>query len=190
MNNNGGGYRRTSPVSDMTIAACIAIALASATPAFADQVDATKSIEINVHGRVTEHCAMGQIGDMAFGDLTRPGLSAAARVQFSCNVPFDMKIQAAHGGLANVQYPQGQGPYAGTLPFTMDVAIPVRKPSSSLVGRSFSSRELMGGATLSSAGGIATEGFTLSVALGTPPREAGLLAGQYAETIVITVSPS
>jgi spore coat protein U-like protein len=174
----------------MTIAACIAIALASATPAFADQVDATKSIEINVHGRVTEHCAMGQIGDMAFGDLTRPGLSAAARVQFSCNVPFDMKIQAAHGGLANVQYPQGQGPYAGTLPFTMDVAIPVRKPSSSLVGRSFSSRELMGGATLSSAGGIATEGFTLSVALGTPPREAGLLAGQYAETIVITVSPS
>lgn len=189
MTERKGGMMRILRQGGLRLAACAAAAVI-ATPASADEIGGGKAVEINVHGRISEHCAMGPIGNMAFGDLTRPGLTAAARVQFSCNMPFDMTIQAAHGGLANVQYPQGQGPYAGTLPFTMDVAIPVRKPSSSLVGRSFSSRELMGGATLSSAGGIATEGFTLSVALGAPPREAGLLAGQYAETVIITVSPS
>lgn len=177
-------------MSHAAIGVCAAICSVIAMPASADEIVAAKSLEINVHGHVAQNCAMGQIGDMAFGDLTRPGLSAAARVQFRCNVPFDMKIQAAHGGLANVQFPQGQGPYAGTLPFTMDVAIPVRKPFASLVERSFSSRELMSGATLSSGGGIATDGLSLSVSLGPPPREAGLLAGQYSETIVVTVTPS
>ena len=72
----------------------------------------------------------------------------------------------------------------------MDVAIPVRKPSPSFVGRRLSSQELIGGATLSSSGGIATEDFQLSIVLGTASREAGLLAGQYSEMIVITVSAS
>lgn len=161
-----------------------------ASPAFADQLDPAKSIEVTVHGRVSEHCAMGQINNMAFGDLTRPGLTAATRVRFSCNVPFDMTIQAAHGGLANLQYPQGQGPYSGVLPFNLDIAIPVRKPTPSFVGRRFSSQQLMGGATLSSSGGIATEDLLLSIELGTASREAGLLAGQYSEVITVTVSAS
>lgn len=173
-----------------SIPGVIVFAILSVSPAFSEPLDSAKSIELSLHGRVGEQCAIGQIGTMAFGDITRPGLTAATRVQFLCNVPFDMKIQAAHGGLANLQYPQGQGPYAGTLPFTMTVAIPVRKPSPSLIGRNFSSRDLLGGATLSSGDGIAVEGFALSITLGLPSREAGLLAGQYSEILTITVSPS
>jgi hypothetical protein len=126
---------------------------------------------------------------MKFGDLTRPDLQASAAVQFSCNVPFRVKVQAAHGGLTNTAYPRGQGPFAGSLPYTIGFSIPVFKPSEWLVDRTFNSRDLTGGRTFDSAGGIATRGMTLSVALGRPSGDAGLLAGDYSETIVITVTP-
>lgn len=161
-----------------------------AHPAVASDIENVKSVELTVHGEIAEHCAMGQIGDMHFGDLTRPGLQAQARVQLSCNIPFDMSIKAANGGLANAQFPHGQGPYAGTLPYTIGVAIPVRKPDSALIDRSFTSLELMGGRTVSSQGGIALDGMELSVALGPSPSPAGLVGGRYGETIVITVAPS
>jgi len=147
------------------------------------------SVEIDVHGRIGQHCAMGSLGGVDFGDLNRPGLQASERVQFSCNVPFSIRIQAEHGALANLQYPGGQGPYAGRLDYTLGVAIPLRKPAAAMLTHSFTSRELMGGRTLSSAGGIALEGMTLDLALGRPSGEGGLLAGDYGETITITVAP-
>lgn len=142
-----------------------------------------------VHGTVSEHCSLGGISDMRFGDLRRPDLEAQAQVQFYCNVPFQVKVQAANGGLTNTAYPHGQGPYAGSLPYTIGFSIPVLKPSAWTVDRTFESRELTTGRTFDSAGGIATEGMTLNVALGRPSGEAGLLAGDYAESIVITVTP-
>ena len=148
------------------------------------------SVQLNVHGRIEQHCTMGSIGGVDFGDITRPNLSSSARVQLSCNVPFAIRIQSAHGGLANVQYPHGQGPYSGTLDYTLGVAIPLRRPDSIMLERSFSSRDLMSGRTLSSGDGIALDGMALTVALGRPSGEAGLLGGNYAETIVITIAPS
>lgn len=185
--------RRASSRSIATFCVIAAgvVALGTAGTASASEIEnGQKAVALNVHGRVSEHCAMGAIGDMRFGDLNRKNLQAAARVQLNCNVPFDMTIQAANGGLANDRYPHGQGPYAGTLPYTMAIAIPVRKPASSLVDRSFTSLELMGGRTISSQGGIALDGMAISVALGDAPGEAGLLAGNYGEKIVITITPS
>lgn len=153
-------------------------------------VENVKRVELNVHGEIAQFCALGAIDDMSFGDLTRQNLSRKARVALSCNVPFEMDIRAANGGLANDRYPQGQGPYAGTLPYTLDVSIPVLRPQSALVSRSFTSRQLMGGTAVSSAGGIALDGMDLTLSLGQPSGEAGLLAGNYGDTIVITVAPS
>lgn len=166
-----------------------ALLLGGAAEAHAETLIGAKTIDMLVHGTISQHCAMGGIGNMNFGDLTRPDLQASAAVQFSCNVPFQVKVQAAHGGLTNLAYPKGQGPYAGSLPYTIGFAIPVRKPSEWLVDASFNSRDLMGGRTFNSAGGIATQGMTLNVALGRPSGDAGLLAGDYSETIVITVTP-
>lgn len=160
-----------------------------AASAHAETMIGVKSIDMLVHGTIAQHCAMGGIGDMKFGDLTRPDLQASVAVQFSCNVPFRVKVQAANGGLTNTAFPHGQGPYAGSLPYTIGFAIPVLKPAEWMVDRSFNSRELTGGRTFDSAGGIATRGMKLDVALGRPSGDAGLLAGDYSETIVITVTP-
>ncbi len=172
------------------VAATMALAGAlTSVSARAEAIIGVKSLDMFVHGTISQQCAMGGIGDMNFGDLTRPDLQVSAAVRFSCNVPFQVKVQAANGGLTNLAFPKGQGPYAGSLPYTIGLAIPVRRPSEWLVDASFDSRELMAGRTFSSAGGIATQGMTLNVALGRPSGEAGLLAGDYSETIVITVTP-
>jgi spore coat protein U-like protein len=163
--------------------------LFAATPAGAETLDDLKSLTLNVHGEINQHCAMASISSMDFGDLTRPNLRASTRVGFNCNVPFNLKIEAANGALTNTEYPHGQGPYAGSVPYTVDVAIPVRKPRSSEVEGRFFSRDLMAGRTISSDGGIALQGLGLTVALSPPADSAELLAGRYAETIVITVTP-
>lgn len=149
-----------------------------------------RSVELNVHGKIMEQCAIGNVGDMNFGDITRSDLKASARVFFNCNVPFRVDVRSANGGLANDSFPHGQGPYAGRLPYSLGFQIPVLKPSSSLLAQTFQSAELIGGRSFNSAGGIAVDGMALTVSLGHPSGEAGLLAGNYSETIVITVSPS
>ncbi len=154
-------------------------------------IENVRSLDIAVQGTVTQRCAMGSVPNMDFGDLNRPGLSATARVQFSCNIPFNMQIRSANGGLAHAQMPMGQGPYSGTLPYQIAVTMPVRRPRTMVVENTFESRELRGsGRTISSEGGIAVDGLALSVLLGRPSGEAGLLAGQYGETIEITITPS
>ncbi len=171
-------------------AALLAVILApEAARADIPQAADARSIELNVHGRIDQHCAMGALGGVDFGDITRPDAEAQQRVQLSCNVPFLIKIEAANGGLANLQYPHGQGPYSGTLDYTLGVAIPLRRPNADVLQHSFTSRELLTGRTLSSGDGIAIDGMALTVALGRPSGEAGLLAGDYGETITITISP-
>lgn len=155
----------------------------------AEAIMGVKSLDMLVHGTIGQHCAMGGVGGMNFGDLTRPDLQASAAIQFSCNVPFQVKVQAANGGLTNQTFPNGQGPYSGSLPYTIGFAVPVRKPAEWMVSADFNSRDLRAGRTFNSAGGIATQGMMLNVALGRPSGEAGLLAGDYSETIVITVTP-
>ncbi len=186
----GGSQAHGAWLAAAACAIAATIGGAGSAEARPDSVENVKRVELNVHGQISQFCELGHIDDMSFGDLTRRNLSRTARVALSCNVPFEMKIQAAHGGLANDLYPNGQGPYAGTVTYNLDVSIPVLKPQSSVVRRSFTSRQLMGGAVVSSGGGIALDGMDLNVSLDPPSRDAGLLAGNYGETIVITVAPS
>ena len=164
-------------------------AAAFAVPANAEEIQNVRSLDIAVNGAIRQHCAIGSIGNMDFGNLERRGLGAETRVAFDCNVPFTMTIKGVSGGLAHTRMPNGQGPYSGVLPYNLAVEMPVRYPSQQTINRSFNSRQLLSGGVISSNGGIATDGMRLSVELGQPSGEAGLLAGDYSETITITVSP-
>ena len=161
-----------------------------ATAANAHEIQNVRSLDIAVSGAIRQHCAIGNIGSMDFGDLERRGLGAETRVAFDCNVPFTMTIKGAGGGLAHTRMPNGQGPYSGVLPYNLAVEMPLRLPSRQMVSQSFSSRQLLAGGVISSNGGIATDGMVLAVELGQPSGEAGLLGGEYSETITITVSPT
>jgi hypothetical protein len=133
---------------------------------------------------------MGNPGGVDFGDLNRPNLTADIDVSLYCNVPFTIEIEAQNGALTNTLYPGGQGPFAGSLPYRLGLSVPVRLPTTSVVQDDFDSVALVAGKSLSSGGGIALDGMQLHVALGAPASDAGLLSGNYSETIVITVAPS
>lgn len=173
----------------MRIGMCAAAAFLLAVPAGATEVGDVRALDIALRGTIPQHCKLADIPDVAFGDITRPGLAIAAHVGLDCNVPINVTIRAQNGGLANEALPGGQGPYAGTLPYTMRVRMPIRRPDRSVVARQFASRDLVAGQSFSSAGGIAIDGMALDIALGRPGSEAGLLGGRYGEVIEITVTP-
>ena len=160
-----------------------------ASAANAKEIQNVRSLDIAVSGAIRAHCAMGSIGNMDFGNLERRGLGVETQVALDCNVPFTMTIKGARGGLAHTKMPNGQGPYSGMLPYSLALELPVRHPAQQVISQSFNSRQLLAGGVISSNGGIATDGMRLAVELGQPSGEAGLLAGEYSETITITVSP-
>src|SRR4051794_36518154 len=118
--------------------ACLAI------PADAADEPDVRSLDVAVRGEIAQHCALGSVHGMDFGDISRPGLSASAPVRLSCNVPFNMTIEADNGGLAHQSSPHGQGPYSGTLGYLLGVSTPTRRPASALISKTFESRDLTG----------------------------------------------
>jgi spore coat protein U-like protein len=164
------------------------LCLALTGTAQAANIDNARSFDLQVQGTITERCALGSVPSVNFGNLMRRGLRAAANVQLSCNTPFTMSIRAANGGLAHETLPGGQGGYEGSVPYSLAVGFPVRSPQSSQVAQTFTSQQLRGGGSLTSNGGIATDGMEIAIALANPPA-GGLLAGNYGETITITISP-
>jgi hypothetical protein len=168
-----------------------ALLLASATAAWADEVNGLKVVDLNIRGRLNQRCALGKVDGVDFGDLTHPGGKATARVALDCNLPISITLSAAHGALANDRYPLGQGPYAGSVPYSLGVQVPVRYPSQAVVLHRFEGSDLVGaGRTFTTGDGIAVDGMNLDVSLGQAPGDAGLVAGAYGETIEITIAPS
>ena len=167
------------------------VALMCAPHARADEIDGLRDLNLQVYGRLDQHCLLGSISDADFGDLTRAGMRAESRVALDCNVPINVKISAANGALANTRHPEGQGPFAGSIGYNLAVRIPVRRPAHDMMTRDFESRDLAGaGQTFNTGDGIAVDGMSLKVALEPVTNQAGLLAGRYTETIEITVTPS
>lgn len=146
-----------------------------------------KQLTLSLSGRVAPDCRLAGGGDINLGEL-RGGLEVDASLGLACNVPFDLVIRSNKGGLANLEMPGGQGPYAGTLPYTLAVSVPVMTPQTRTISADFTSDQLRGGRSVSSGDGVAFQGAQLHIAT-SQTTGAGLLAGRYAETIDITLQP-
>lgn len=167
-----------------------ALAAAGSIASDRGDIENVRQLDLEVRGDIAQHCAMGSIRDMDFGNLAGRRATATAHVSLDCNIPFTMIIEAANGALAHERSPRGEGGFSGTLPYEIGISLPVRKPSQTLVRRTIESRLLVGGHAIPSEGGIAVDGMDLTVSLGEPAAEAGLLGGNYSETIRITIAPS
>lgn len=187
---------RFSPLRMATVAHLLALFVlvagaALASQAHADEIDGLRDLNLQVYGRLDQHCILGSISNADFGDLTRPGMRADSHLALDCNVPINVKISAANGALANSRHPEGQGPFAGSVDYNVEVQLPIRRPAHDVMVKHFESRDLAGaGQTFNTGEAIAVDGMNLRVALEPVTSTAGLLAGHYSETIEITVTPS
>lgn len=174
-------------------AGLVALALVcfSAADVYAGDEVATRSASLRValQGRVVEHCQVSGGASIELGRDPQGGLSVPGAIEFDCNTPFDLTVSSTHGGLAHGTLPDGQGPYAGMLFYTVSISVPTLQ--SPTVGRfvegHFQSADLVGGQTLSSQDQIAAGGGQLTIRT-LAPRGAGLLAGGYSDSLTVTVA--
>jgi spore coat protein U-like protein len=143
-------------------------------------------LDVSLTGRIMGGCAVAGGGDINFGELTG-NETAVATLDLDCNVPFELGFSSPRGGLAHATMPQGQGPFAGTLPYSVRVEVPVISPQPSMLDRSFDSRDLRSRRTMNSGEAIAAGGARLTFKTDMPSG-AGLLAGDYSETLTVTVT--
>lgn len=159
---------------------------AVAADAVAPQASAFSRVDVILAGSISARCDISGGGDIDFGELVG-NQTARARVALDCNVPFDVSFQSARGGLAHTALPAGEGPYSGMLDYTLDVRVPVIGPRRATLHGRYESRSLMSRKTLGSGDAIAAGGAQIEIRTGVP-QGAGLLAGQYSETLTITVA--
>lgn len=169
-------------------AAILSMASAPANAHSADKsITLGRSLNVAVTGSITPRCVLNGGADIDFGEL-RGGAGAKATFGLNCNVPFDLNVTSLHGGLAHVTKPGGEGPFSGLLPYDLHVTVPTLRPASSMVEGRYNSRDLTATRTLSSGDGISAGGGTIEFRT-RQPEGAGLLAGAYSETIMLTVAP-
>jgi len=166
------------------------VALLIANPAVADDLPAAKTLTLEIQGEIQEHCSFGPIPDLALGELSTVRGEYRRHVALDCNIPVDIKVKSANGGLANTAYPNGQGPYKGRLGYQLSLTMPIRKPALSVVTGNFQSIQMMAGCVLSSNGGVALDGMELTMRFDQLRGDDALLGGDYSEVIEITVSPA
>ena len=178
------------------LGAALAVAMTAALPAHAERlstptstigVDVGTRLNLGLSGNIASRCLLSGGGDIRFGEL-RGGEGALAAFGLDCNVPFDIDIRSSRGGLAHVAKPQGEGPFSGILEYDLRLTVPTLQPRPAMVEASYSSRQLLTKRTLSSGNGIAAGGGSLEFRM-RQPEGAGLLAGQYTETVNLTVTP-
>lgn len=177
------------------LGAALAVALLAALPAHAEGpaspttagVDIGTRIDLTLVGSIGSRCLISGGSDINFGEL-KGGEGTRAPFGLDCNVPFDIDIRSSRGGLAHIAKPQGEGPFAGTLEYDLRLTVDTLQPLPAVAEVNFSSRELLSKRRLSSGNGIAAGGGTLEFRM-RHPEGVGLLAGQYTETVTLTVSP-
>lgn len=165
------------------------IGVAFSAPASADSLEDVRSFNLVVTGTIADHCTLGRIDNVHFPDLTAIGSQREFKVDLDCNLPFSIGVKAEKGAISHVELPEGQGPFSGRVPYAIGVEFATRHPAPAYVSKTFEGRNLTDWQFVSSRGGIASEGMRLTLALGQPSGEAGLLGGDYAERIEITVRP-
>lgn len=146
-------------------------------------------LELALEGRIVERCEIQGGGNVDLGELSG-GREMSASFGLDCNLPFQIDLRSERGGLAHVNQPLGEGPFAGTLVYDLKVAVPTLRPRGErvLVEADFSSMELTSVRSVSSGEGISS-GRGEVLLRTRAPTGAGLLAGQYMETLTMTIAP-
>ncbi len=164
-----------------------AAVLSGAGAVQADSLESTSGFDVAVTGRIVSDCRLTGGGTIDLGELTGNEV-VTADFGLRCNVPFDLSFESASGGLAHVAKPRGEGPFAGTLAYTLNVAVPVLAPQAGVMSAAYSSADLTARKTLTSGEAIAAGGGQLQIRT-QRPQGAGLLAGEYVETLSVTLQP-
>ncbi|MGI4817329.1 MAG: hypothetical protein ACRYFE_02315 [Janthinobacterium lividum] len=150
-------------------------------------IESATGFDAVVAGRIPSHCSLGKGADIDLGELSG-GITVDAGLGLKCNVPFELSIRAAHGGITHTTRPMGEGGFTGRLFYDLGIELPLLSPAPRVEARQYQSQQLLAGVSISSANSIAVEGLSLRIQTKRPEGH-GLLAGEYSEAITFTITP-
>lgn len=150
-------------------------------------IESATGFDAVVAGRIPSHCSLGKGADIDLGELSG-GITVDAGLGLKCNVPFELSIRAAHGGITHTTRPMGEGGFTGRLFYDLGIELPLLSPAPRVEARQYQSQQLLAGVSISSADSIAVEGLSLRIQTKRPEGH-GLLAGEYSEAITFTITP-
>lgn len=150
-------------------------------------IESPTGFDVMVSGRIPSHYSLGKGADIDLGELSG-GITVNAGLGLKCNVPFELSIRAAHGGITHTTRPMGEGGFTGRLFYDLGIELPLLSPAPRVEARQYQSQQLLAGVSISSAESIAVEGLSLRIQTKQPEGH-GLLAGEYSEAITFTITP-
>jgi hypothetical protein len=182
------GKRAAQPWCGLLFFGIVSVSAQASAAEPSSSMPGMSTLKVALSGEISARCEISGGGVVDFGELAG-GKQSIAPLALDCNVPFQIGFESAHGGLVHQERPSGQGPYAGILGYTVAVAVPTRRPAESMLRAEFDSRDLKSERSINSGAGIAV-GVGFIKLTTARPEGAGLLAGQYAETLRVTIQPS
>lgn len=148
---------------------------------------AGSSVDLVIAGTISANCTVGGGGTIDLGQLDADK-RVSASFDLGCNVPFEIIFRSASGGIAHSEKPEGEGPYAGIVPYRLGVTVPTLSPLPDEMTASFTSAQMMQGGSLDSGEAIAAGGGEIYLQTeNIADRE--LLAGRYADSISVVINP-
>lgn len=165
----------------------LSLAATSADARDQDRSIGDASIDLVLFGSIVSKCSVGGGGTINLGELSG-SQQASAHFDVGCNVPFEMTFRSLSGGIAHVKQPQGEGPYAGLVPYRLNVSVPALSPLPTELHADFTSSQMVAGGVLNSGDAIAAGGGEIRLQTELAPGR-DLLAGQYADSITIVIHP-
>lgn len=169
--------------------AAIAVAFAAAGPAAADR------LVVTAQGNVASSCSIAKASDFGAVNLAAGG-STQATATVNCNTGFRINAQSTNGALKSGT--TAAASFVNSNSYTLAVSVPVE--SGAPAAASCGSATLLAGqagcalspanTTGLSSGGRPAIGRTATLTLSwTPPTlPARLMAGQYSDTITVTIA--
>lgn len=172
----------------LVVLVAVLVGMAAHADAPPDSTGAPTKLHLELIGTVPSHCGFktAPAASAEIGDLSAAG-QYTMTFALDCNAMFDIRISSANGGLAHVGGAAPTG-FAGALDY--DIALSYGTDLGTVDGACMASA-LAGGCALAGEGLSSGDGVALGtdgqlVVSWTPPPQR-LFAGQYQDSIVITV---
>jgi hypothetical protein len=161
---------------------------------WATAADAQQELTITAGGSVAASCSIQRNATgQPFGgsrDFSNSG-SASDQATVNCNKGFQISASSLNGALKHKTVTGAPTGFTALLPYTLDLAVPLDDNSSATT--SCASSTLIGQSTCSLSSNNKTsinKTASLTVTWTTPTSPNRLLAGEYSDTITLTITPT
>lgn len=177
----------TGKFAAATALAAVALAIYAIAGASPSPEPVRNSVTINYVGTISPTCELN-FASLSFAvGAVAPDKTADVSFSVNCNEPYEITLQSLNGGLLGPPIPTDKG-FSNLIPYELDVSVAGGPTSGACPSETLRSTSTDNCRVLSSGNDIAA-GLAGQARLRLKPGSADYVAGDYADTITISIAP-